>query len=360
MFKKIFITLVVVSILTVFIGTAVFLYKKSQEKAVIYETTTPFYTDIVSKTVATGKIIPRKEIEIKPQVSGVIDQLFVEPGQILEKGALIARIQLIPNMEQLNRAESNLERSKLNFKNSEIEYERQKELFEDKLISEHEFNKFKLLYDIQNETVKEAENNLALIKEGASKGSGQVANLVRSTVTGMILDVPVKEGSFVIESNTFNAGTTIANVANMKELIFEGNLDESEIGKVSEGMPLTLDIGALDSEKFSAVLEYISPKGVDQQGTIKFKIRAALTLREGYFLRAGYSANANIILDKRSQVLAIDEGNLITEAGGTFVEMELSEQEFTKKDVEVGLSDGINIEIISGLKESSRIKKRVN
>ena len=355
--KKFLWLIFALGLLVLFIWTAVFLYQKSQEKPVVFTTTTAFKTDIVNKTVATGKITPRREIEIKPQVSGVVDKLFVEAGDIVEKGALIARIELIPNMEQLSNAESRFETAQLNLGNAKLEYERQKRLFDEHLISEVEYNKFLLNYELQLENVRAAENAVDLIKEGASKKSGKVANLVRSTVAGMVLLVPVREGTFVTETNTFNQGTTIANVANMRDLIFEGRLDESEIGKVHEGMDLTLNVGAINNERFDAKLEYVSPKGMDDAGTIKFEIKAAIDVRDDVFLRAGYSATADIVLDKREQVLAINEGDLIIEDDKHYVEVETAPQTFEKREVTTGLSDGINIEILSGITEITKIKK---
>ena len=274
--KKVLLTLIALVMAALFVGTGVFLYQKSQEKPVIYETTTAFSADIVKKTVATGSIKPRKEIEIKPQVSGVIDKLFIEAGDQIEKGGLIARIQLIPNMEHLSAAESRLQTAQINLRNAQLEYERQGKLFQDGLIGELAFNKYQLNYELQQEEVKSAAETVDLIKEGASKKSGNVANLVRSTITGMVLEVPVREGTFVTETNTFNQGTTIANVADMRDLVFEGRLDESEIGKVREGMALILNVGAIPGRTFDASLEYVSPKGTDDQGTIKFEIKAAV------------------------------------------------------------------------------------
>jgi len=264
---------------------------------------------------------------------------------------------LIPNMEHLSAAESRLEAAQINLRNAKLDYERQKTLYDDGLIGELAFSKFVLNYELQQEAVNSAEETVDLIKEGASKKSGNVANLVRTTVAGMVLDVPVREGTFVTETNTFNQGTTIANVANMRDLIFEGRLDESEIGKVKEGMELILNVGAIPGQSFKADLEYVSPKGMDDQGTIKFEIKAAITVQEDIFLRAGYSANADIVLDRRDQVLAINEGNLITENGQTFVEVETGPQEFERKEVITGLSDGINIEVLDGITENTRFKK---
>lgn len=225
------------------------------------------------------------------------------------------------------------------------------------MISELDFNRFELQYRLADEVVKAAENNVALIRDGASKASGMVSNEVQATVSGVLLDVPVKEGGFVIQSNTFNEGTTIATIANMEDMIFEGRVDESEVGKLREGMPLELRVGAIGDPRFAAHLEYIAPKGFEDQGTIKFEIRAAVNLSEDTFLRAGYSANADIVLERRDQVLAINEANLIVDGNKTFVEIESGPQQFVKREVVVGLSDGINIEIISGLQEAESIKQ---
>lgn len=355
--KKIFLSLLALVILAVFVGTAIFLYQKSQEKPVVFETTTAFKADIIKKTVATGSIKPRKEIEIKPQVSGVIDKLYVEAGDLVEKGDLIARIQLIPDMEYLSAAESKLQSAQINLRNAKLDYERQKKLYDDDLIGELAFNKFVLNYELQQEAVNSATEIVELIREGASKKSGYVANLVRTTVAGMVLVVPVREGTFVTETNTFNQGTTVAHVANMRDLIFEGRLDESEIGKVEVGMPLILNVGAIPGHNFNADLEYVSPKGMDDQGTIKFEIKAAVAVQDDLFLRAGYSANADIVLDRRDQVLVVNEGNLITEDGKTFVEVETGPQEFERKEIETGLSDGINIEVLGGIAEQTKFKK---
>lgn len=355
--KKFFLMLLGIAILAVFVGTTIFLYRKSQEAPVIYQTAKPFVTDIVRKTVATGKIVPRKEIAVKSRVPGVIEEVYVEAGEKIAKGDLIAKIELLPDLAFLSNAESELEKARINLANAKRDYERQQVLFGEKLISELDFNRFELQYRLADEAVKAAENNVALIRDGASKKSGKISNQVQATVSGVLLDVPVKEGGFVIQSNTFNEGTTIATIANMEDMIFEGRVDESEVGKLREGMPLELRVGAIGDPRFTAHLEYIAPKGFEDQGTIKFEIRAAVTLSADTFLRAGYSANADIVLEKRDQVLAINEANLITESNKTFVEVETGPQQFSRREVVVGLSDGINIEIASGLNQNESIKQ---
>lgn len=354
--KKFFALLLGLLTVVAFVAVAVFLFNKSREKPVVYQTVQAIKVDIVKKTVATGQIVPRKEIEIKSQASGVMQELYVQAGQLIKKGDLIAKIEIIPNMQVLSSAESQMDRARLNLDNAQKDYDRQKNLFAQKLVPESEFTKYRLALDLQKEAVAAAENNVALIKEGASKKTGKISNQVKATVEGMVLNVPVKEGAFIMEYNDFKDGTTIASIANMRDLIFEGKVDESEVGKIKEGMELVLNVGALGAEKYRANLEYISPKGVTDQGTVKFEIRAAINLPEGSFLRAGYSANADIVLAQRSQVLAINEGNLITENGQTFVEVMTAPQVFERRAVKVGISDGINIEILEGISASDQLK----
>ncbi|MCG8322045.1 MAG: efflux RND transporter periplasmic adaptor subunit [Cytophagales bacterium] len=334
-----------------------FVYQKTDTPGQVFEIDSTFVTNIERKTVATGAINPRKEIEIKSQVSGVVEKLFVEPGDNIKAGQLIGKIRIIPDVVALNNAEANLKEAIINFKNAEKELNRQKKLFSERVISEFDYNQFLLTYNLNRQQVDAAESNLQLIKEGASKKSGAVSNLVRSTVAGMILDVPVKEGNFVIETNTFNDGTTIASVADMNEMIFEGKVDEAEVGKLVEGMALKLTVGALDSVEFVANLEYISPKGLEEEGAIQFEVRAAVDLLTDQFLRAGYSANADIVLERKDSVLAIKESNITFEDDKTYVELMVGEQEFEKREIKTGLSDGINIEILSGLTKNDLIKQ---
>jgi len=225
------------------------------------------------------------------------------------------------------------------------------------VIAEQEYNRFRVDLDLAKEALEAAKENLQIIREGATKNAGESTTLVRSTVSGMVLDIPFKEGSSVIESNTFNEGTTVATIADMGKMIFEGKVDESEVGKIKKGMDLLLTVGALEDISFNAKLDYISPKGVDEEGTIKFDVRATVELKEDAFLRAGYSANADIVLDKRDSVMSIKESNLIFSGDTIFVEVEVAEQQFEKRQIKTGISDGINIEVVSGLKPDDKIKK---
>lgn len=357
MIKRIVRTTIWLALLAIFCWTLYFLYSKSQKPPEVAQTETPFVTNIVKKTVATGSVIPRKEILMKPQVSGIIEQMFVVAGQSVKQGDVIARVKIIPNMVNLNNAESRLSLAKINFDGIKIEYERSQGLYSQGVIPKSEFLQIELRYNTSKEEVNSAQNNLDLIREGVNKSSGSATNtLVRSTITGMILDVPVKQGNSVIESNTFNEGTTIASVADMGEMIFEGKVDESEVGKIQQGMDLILTVGAIESDKFGAKLEYIAPKGITENGAIQFQIRAAIQISKGTFLRAGYSANADIILAHKDSVLAIQESWLQFEGDKPMVEVEESAGRFVKRFIKTGLSDGINIEIMEGLRKTDKIK----
>jgi HlyD family secretion protein len=354
--KSIIKYLVLGVIALVFVGTLVFLYQKSQQAPVVYQTDAPARMAIVKKTVATGKVIPRREIEVKAQVSGVVEKLYVQAGQVVKKGQVLARIALRPSMLNVSQAESQLQSAKLSLQNQAADLERYRKLAAQGVISQSQFNTYSTDYDLQKEAVASAENTLLLLRTGASKG--MVSNMIPATIDGTVLDVPNKEGAFIVETSTFQSGTTVATLADMNDMIFEGLVDESEVGKLKEGMDLLLNIGALPGKPFKATLEYIAPKGVTDQGTIKFTIRAAVTLDKELFLRSNYSANADIVLDKREDVLAINEGNLIIEDKGTFVEVETAAQQFEKREIQTGLSDGINIEVVSGLGPDDKIKHR--
>lgn len=355
--KRILKILFWIILIGIFIYTLYFLYQKSKTKPIVYKTEPAFVTNIVKKTVATGKIVPRKEIEIKSQVSGIIDKLFVEPGDKVEKGDLIARVKIIPDMVNLNNAESRVKRADLNLEQAHVNYDRQKELFKNKVVAEADFLPVEITYKNALEELDAAQNNLQLIKEGVTNKMGQTSNtLVRSTISGMVLDVPVEEGNSVIESNTFNPGTTISSVADMGEMIFKGKVDESEVGKIHIGMPLILTVGAIEDVKFNAELEYISPKGMEENGAIQFEIKAAVKLKEDFFIRAGYSANADIVLEKRDSVLAINESLLQFENDSPYIEIQTNTQVFEKRPVVLGLSDGINVEVLSGVSKQDLIK----
>ena len=357
--KKAFKIIIGVVILGIFGYTMFFLYQKSKTKPIVYETKSPFKANIIKKTVATGSIVPRKEIEIKPKVSGIIEEIYIKPGQHIKKGDLIAKVKIIPDMVNLNNAESRLNRAKISYEDSKVVYDRQKKLYDEGVIPLSEFQQVRLGNNNATEEMNSAESNLELIREGVVKKSGQSTNtLVRSTINGMVLDVPVEEGNQVIESNNFNSGTTIAFVADMGEMIFKGKVDETEVGKIRQGMKLLLSVGAIEKDKFEAELEYISPKGKEENGAIQFEIKAKVKLKDNLFIRSGYSANADIVLDHRDSVLSIEEGLVQFKGDSTFVEVEKGKQIYVKRFIKTGLSDGINIEVLNGLKKTDKIKTK--
>jgi HlyD family secretion protein len=356
--KIVYIILSVVFVgLTIYTGW--YLIRKSKRAPVVYNIEKPVITDIVKKSVATGRVTPRKEIQIKPHISGIVEKIFVEAGQKIDAGGIIARIAVIPDMVRLNEAQSRLRKARINLENTRLEFQRNETIYKKNVIPQAEFQKQQLAMDFAREELEAAEGNYNLIKKGVTEKSNSATNtIIRSTISGTILDVPVKEGNSVIESNTFNDGTTIASVANMDDLIFVGNVDETEVGKIKEGMNLRLKIGAIENEMFEAMLTYISPKGVDVNGAVQFEIKADVKLKSGIFIRSGYSANADIILDSKDKVLAVKESLLQFEHNGdsVFVEVETSPQQFVKRPVRVGLSDGLNIEISSGLTIKDKLK----
>ena len=351
-------------LLIAFLGTlgwtGVYLYEKSEVKPEVVETGAPAVADVVQKTVATGSIVPRKEIEIKARVSGILDELVVEPGQHVKKGDLVARIRVVPNISELQRAQAGVRQAKLRLENARIELERQRSLNSQGIVANSAVTPLQYERDLRKQELADAEESLELVLEGASRAAreaGVATNEVRSTVDGMVLDVPEKEGASIIESNTFNPGSTLAVVADMSDMIYLGQIDESEVGKIRKGMSLDVRIGALQNQRFRAVLEYIAPKGNLLEGAIQFEIRAAMQLQEGTFLRSGYSANADIVLDQRHEVLTVDESLLLFAGGDPFVEVEVQPGKFERRAVELGLSDGIRIEVLSGVAAADVLRK---
>ncbi|MCB0463004.1 MAG: efflux RND transporter periplasmic adaptor subunit [Flavobacteriaceae bacterium] len=318
----------------------------------------PFYTSIMTKAVATGKLNPEEEIELKPQVSGIVDQIMVEEGDIVKKGDLIAKIRVVPNEQSLVSANSRINTARLNFDNANTLYKRNKVLFEKGVISKQDFENSELSMNQAKESLAQAQNDYQIIKKGSlSSGSGANTNIV-AQIPGTILSIPVREGDQVIESNNFNAGTSIATVADMSKMIFEGQVDEAEVGKLKEGIDIKVVLGAINEKEFPAKLTFVAPKGVEVNGAVQFTIKADVTVEQSTNIRAGYSANAEIELESKENTFCIKESllqfNRITEK--PFVEIQKEDGTFEKVDVELGLSDGINVEILEGVKEGDKIK----
>ncbi len=360
MLKKIFYGLLFLLIIALFAGTTWYLYHKSQKPPVIFTTTAPEIGDIEQVTVASGTIVPRKEVAIKPKIGGIIDVMYVEPGNKVNKGDVIAKIRIVPNLVNLNEAESRLKKAGIQYQDAKQELERQEQLYKQQLISEADFKKYQLKFQTAQADLDAAQKHVKLMKEGVAKQESKENNtLITSTVDGMILEVPAKEGATVVETNSYNEGTTIAIIADMSALIFEGNIDESEVGKLREGMEINLTIGALESENFKAALEYIAPKGnKENNGAVQFQIKAAVEPKEGLLIRAGYSANGKIVLARKEHVLTLKESLIAYDQDEQpYVEVEVGEQQFEKRPVELGLSDGIHVEILSGLTMDEKVKE---
>ena len=357
--KYLKITLLVV-VAAIFIGTFIFLYQKSKPKTTVYETITPEIADLEKTTVATGKVEPRDEVLIKPQISGIISEVYKEAGQTIKQGEVIAKVKVIPELGQLNSAESRVRVAEISTAQAETDHERIKKLHNDKLISREDYEKSEVEIKKAREELQTAKDALEIIKEGITKNSASFSStLIRSTIDGLILDVPIKVGNSVIMSNTFNDGTTIATVANMNDLIFKGKIDETEVGRIHEGMPVKLTIGALQNLTFDAELEYISPKGVEENGANQFEIKAAVHAPDSVQIRSGYSANAEIVLQRAQKVLAVPEGIIEFSGDSTFVWVmtdSIPEQKFERRQIKTGMSDDIKLEIKEGLTGKEKVR----
>ena len=354
----------IVRYIIIFIGVGGILFasayfiKTNNKSKNTYKTELPERRNIIKKTVATGKVIPEDEIEIKPQISGIVDKLYVEEGDLIKNGDLIAKIKVVPNEQALNSSKGRLERAKINLENAQIEFDRNKSLYNDNVITKREFETVELNYNQSKQEVSNAYADLQIIKIGSVGGSSIANTNIRSTIDGTVLEIPVKLGQQVTESNNFNPGTTIAIIADLKKMIFEGKVDESEVGKLKNGMPLDINLGAVQNQKFKANLRFIAPKGNEESGAVKFKIEGVVYLDSLDVVRAGYSANASMILEKKDSVLSISESvvQYDRKTGQSYVEIEISEQKFERKDILTGISDGINVEVLSGVSEIDKIK----
>jgi len=355
--KKV-ITWILAGVLVLAIGGAFFiLYKKSQAHETIYKTETAEKTDLVKKTVATGSIVPRQEVEVKPKVSGVLAELYVQPGAKVKQGDPLGKIAIVPDAMQINQAESAVRAAQIAFDNAKRELERNENLAKSGVVADAELQKFRTEYALRQQELQSAGSNLQLVREGATRGQGKASTLiVTATVPGKVIDVPVKVGFSVIQANNFNAGTTIAVIADMEDIIFDGRVDEAEVAKIKEGMKLAIKVGAIENDKLDGKLEYIAPKGKEIDGAIQFEIKAKVLPKNGVQIRANYSANADIVLDERKNVLAIREAVVQYDNEKPFVEVETTPQTFVKKPVKLGLSDGIKVEVLEGVTPTDKLK----
>jgi len=357
--KKSVTIIVLAFIVLAFSAAMYYLYQKNNEDPVVYETEKPSKQNIIKKTVATGSILPLEEVLIKPNISGVIEEVFVEGGDYVKAGDLIARIKVVPNLNALNDARDAIDQSKINLEDQKRNYDRQLALFNRGVISQADLERAQLTFNQAQQTFRAANKRFDIIKTGTASGYKNQANtLIKSTVGGMVLDVPVEKGNQVIESNTFNEGTTIAAIADIEKMIFEGKVDESEVGKIEETLPMEITVGAIENQVFDAVLDYIAPKGKEENGAIQFEIKGTLRKSDTTFIRAGLSANASIILARADSVLAVKEAlvQFDDDTKKPFVEVANGNQDFERKEVELGLSDGIFVEIKSGVVEDDEIK----
>ena len=341
-----------------FLFSMAYYIKTNSRSAITYETSKLSKQTIEEKIVATGSVVPEDEVNIVPQISGIIDEIFVEEGDEVVAGDLLAKIKVVPNEQSLNSAEGRVKTARIVLNNSTKEFERNKKLFDKGVISEQDFNSVELRYNQDQQNLENALSDLQIIRLGSVGGSALTNTNVRSTVSGTVLQVPVKEGDQAIEANTFNPGTTIATVADLNKMIFEGRVDEGEVGKLEIGMDLKISLGAIEEKEYDAKLTLIAPKGIEVAGAIQFKIEGEVFLDDEYIVRAGYSANATIITDVKRDILSINESLLQFDNSTKkpFVEVQISGQKFERKDIELGISDGVYAEVLGGVSESDNIK----
>jgi HlyD family secretion protein len=367
-------TIITLLIIVIAFSTGIwYIYSKDKTNPVVFQTETASIQTIVKKTVATGNIVPKEEVLIKPNISGIIDEIFVLAGDVVLAGDLIAKVKVVPNINSLNSAKNNInsaktqvETARLALESQKSIYLRQKELFDKSVVSANEFdqallsyNQAQQRYNQENVLLTAAKQTFDIVKTGTAKGLGAAANTeIRATVSGMILDIPVKVGNQVIESNNFNDGTTIATIADVEKMIFEGKVDESEVGKITENLPLEITVGAIENKKFNAVLDFIAPKGVSENGAIQFEIKGTLNNQNATFIRAGLSANASIILARAENVLSIKEAlvQYDPKTKKPYVEIAIGAQEFQRKEISLGVSDGLFVEVLEGVTQQDNIK----
>ena len=356
MSKRAKIILIVIAVF--FLAALIWFGKKNRKNILEFETEKPFKTTIVKKTVATGKVIPLEEIKIKPQITGIIDKILLLEGAKVNKGDLIATVRVVPNEQSLISAKGRVDNVNINLSNAEVSYKRNKSLFEKGVISRSEFEAVELTYNQVKQELINAQNDYQIIRKGSSGSSASANTNILAQMSGTILEIPVKEGDQVIQSGNFNEGTTIASIADMSKMIFEGKVDESEVSKLINGSEIQVSIGAIEGSKFPAKLNFIAPKGTEENGAVQFKIKADVSMDDKFFIRAGYSANADIVLIKKDSVLSIKEALLkfdkITE--DPYVEVKLEDGTFEKKNVKLGVSDGVNVEILEGVSANDNIK----
>jgi len=337
---------------------ATYFIKTNSKSAITYETTTPFTSTIERKTVATGKVIPQEEIEIKPQITGIIEKILKEEGDDVKIGDLIATIRVVPNEQALNQARGRVRNAELALNTIKIEYDRNKKLYDRGVISNQSFVDLQLQYDQAEQELKNSKVDYQIILKGSAGGATNANTNILATVYGTILEIPVEVGDQVILANNFNDGTTVATIADLGKMIFEGQVDEGEVGKLEVGMPLEISLGAINDKTFDATLKFIAPKGVEDAGAVKFKIEGDVTVNDSILIRAGYSANASLTLEKKEDIMVIPEALLQfdRETDKPYVEIATGDQQFERREIEIGISDGVNVEVVSGLEMEDEIK----
>ncbi len=353
-------TIVILTIIVLAFGVGLFFFwKRNQKKDVEFATKQGVIGNVTLSTVATGSIIPEEEVAIRPNISGIVDKIFVKAGDKIKLGDPIAQIKVVPNIQNVQSSRNGVAQAKIELNNQKKIYERQKQLFNQGVISANDFDNTKAQFERAEQSYRSANENFQIVKTGTTKGLGNLAQtVIKSTISGIVLDVPLKEGNQVVQTNSFNAGTLVASLADTSKMIFKGKVDESEVGKIKEGMPIKITIGAMPNKQYETKLDYIAPKGAMANGAVQFDIESKLSIKNTDEIRAGLSANASIILDEVIDVLTLKESLLQYDrkTKQPYVEVAVGEQEFEKREIELGISNGIKVEVKKGISENDNIK----
>lgn len=332
-------------------------FSKNKEEITTFKTVQPKLRSIEQTAVATGEIKPKEQIEIKPNISGIIDEIYAKEGDVLTQGQLIASLKVVPDVNSLSIAKQQIRSAEISLENERKNFTRTEYLYKQGVIAKADYDNALNAFKQSQANLSSANENYKVALSGVAPGLESYATTqIRATISGMILDIPVETGNMVQPINNFSTGTTIATMADVKKMIFEGKVDESEVGKLKEGMPLVIKIGALPDKTFEGTLYFISPSGVTENGVVEFEIKANVSLDNETFIRAGYSANAEISVASAKNSLSLLESVIqYDEKGSPFVEIK-SKDGWVKKNVKLGVSDGLYIQVLSGISEKDEVK----
>ena len=351
-------------LLALYVGyTLYYLWQQSQPVPTVYELVSPERRTLMKRTTVAGSMEARRQVAVKPQVTGVVSRLAVEPGDKVKAGEVIATVRIIPDMAQLNEAKSRVEAARITLGEAQREYDRTYELYQDGVVSREEFDVQTTRLASARENVAAAESQVQVITRGQSARSGGISVTdLHASISGVVLAVMVEEGAAVTGTSAFTEGTTVAKIADMNDIIFRGFIDETEVALLRVGLDMELHLGSMQEVTIPAKLSYIAPEGVMQNGAKMFELKATATIPEGVTIRSGYSANATIVLGTVNDVLSCDEKAISFEDGKPYVYVltsppgDTEHQQFERRAVTIGISDGLSVELKSGVKKGELLR----